>query len=89
MASNPLTKEAIEAASITISNKVTYLGGGTAAVMGFLHANLVAVCGIALGILGFLTNFYFQKRRDAREQRLADRQLEKWQTKPSPLQETP
>lgn len=92
--------EAVEAATIAFSNKATYVGGGTAAVLGFLHQNMVAICGIALGLLGFLTSWYFQKRRDLREQRLLEmeeqeddrrerehlRRMEKMMSKPVPLE---
>ncbi len=79
-------KDAIEAVAIYLSNKLTFLGGGVGALFGFLHQNLVAICGIALGLVGYFTNLYFQKRKDAREERLAQRQLEKWRTAPAPLE---
>lgn len=91
--------DAVEAATIALSNKATYVGGGTAAVLGFMHQNMVAICGIALGVLGFLTNLYFQKRRDQREQRLRElaeqdddrrerehlRRMQKMMSQPAPL----
>ncbi|WP_137921701.1 holin [Hydrogenophaga sp. 2FB] len=96
-------KEAVEAATIYVSNKLTFLGGGTAAVFGFLHQNMVAICGFALGVLGFITNLYFQKRRDMREQRLRElaeleedrrerehvRRMQKMMSRPAPLEEEP
>lgn len=100
----PFTKEAAEAATISVSNKATIVGGGGAALSTFLHSNLLGLIGVALAVLGFLTSLYFQKRRDLREQRLLEmeeqeddrrerehvRRMEKMMSKPVPLEgETP
>lgn len=84
-----LITDAVETATIGASSKAAQAGGLFTAVFGFLHANALALCGLAIAFLGLAVNAYFQKRRDAREERLAQRQLEKWRTQPSPLEGTP
>ena len=81
-----ITKEAVEAATISAGNKVTLAGSGAAAVSTFLHSNLGVVAGIALGVLGYLTSLYFQWRRDRREQREYEKRMKKLQTQPGDLQ---
>jgi hypothetical protein len=94
-----ITKEAVETAAISVSNKATIVGGSGAALSTFLHSNLLGLAGVALAVLGFLTSLYFQKRRDLREQRLLEmeeqeddrrerehvRRMEKMMSKPVPL----
>ena len=84
-----LITEAVEAAAIGASSKAAQAGGVVTAVFGFLHANGIALCGLAIAFMGLWINAYFQKRRDAREERLAQRQLEKWRTSPAPLEKQP
>ncbi len=93
MPNSNITKEAVEAVLIPAGNKVTWIGGGGAAVMSFLHSNAGWISGILIGLLGYLTSVYFQRRRDKREERqlameelLHERQMEKLRTKPSPLE---
>ncbi len=77
------TQHGFEAITIGASQKITLAGGGTAAVVGgaekagFIQllngtgsldvAGICALAGLILAILGFLTSFYFQWRRDRRE----------------------
>lgn len=93
---NSITKEAVETAAISIGNKVAIVGGSGGAVLSFLHQNMVAISGISLGLLSYLTSVYFQSRRDRREAaaRAEDRaehirRMEKMRTSPSPLEGEP
>lgn len=81
-----ITKEAVEAASISVGNKATLAGGSAAAVSTFLHSNMGVLVGIALGVLGYITSLYFQWRRDRREQREFEKRMKKLQTQPGDLQ---
>lgn len=66
-----MTREAVEASATTLSAKAFY-GGGSTAVVGGLTANeWLAIGGVVVAVLGFLTNLYFQHRRDLREERVA------------------
>lgn len=80
-------QHAIEAVTISVSNKVTALGGGTALAAGVADKTGVvsmvgpggaldasgwcAIGGLFLAALGFLVSVYFQWRRDRREERIA------------------
>lgn len=51
-----------------IASKVTYTGAGTSAVSWIFSSEFGIAAGILLGTLGWLTNVWFQHRRDKREQ---------------------
>lgn len=51
-----------------VGHGMTY-GGGTTAVLFGMDANTLGViAGVVIGILGLLITWYFQRRRDQREQ---------------------
>lgn len=84
--SNQIAKEAVEAASISVGTKATFLGGGGAAISSFLHSNLLGICGLLIALLGYLTSLYFQRRKDAREQAEHERRMRQRATLPAPLE---
>lgn len=77
------TEHHIEAATIAVSNKVTAIGGVTAAASGVaVKAGLAvsineitAIVGATCALLGLLISVYFQWRRDRREERVATANL--------------
>lgn len=96
MPTHQITKEAVEAVLIPAGNKATWLGGGGAALMSFLHSNMGVLSGIVIALLGYFTSLYFQRRRDRREERelamverLHERQMEKLRSRPAPLEGEP
>lgn len=74
-------QERLDAAGVLVG-KVGTLGGGTSAFVFGLTANeLAAVSGVIVAVLGLAVQWYFNRRRDKREQaeHLARmRQLEQW-----------
>lgn len=65
MASNP--EGLVEAVGASVASKGLY-AGGVAGLVGWLtQVNWVGVGGVALALLGFLVNTYFQVRKDRRE----------------------
>lgn len=78
--------EAVEAASISVGTKATFVGGGGAVVSSFLQSNLLGICGLLIAALGYLTSVYFQRRKDARDQIEHERRMRKWDTRPAPLE---
>ena len=72
----------------TVSGYATKVmgAGGTTALAGGLTANeLMAFVGVILAALGFLTNLWFQRRRDRREDLEHQRRMEKMNTAPGDL----
>ena len=61
-----LQKETIEAALAAVGSKATY-GGAGATVAGWLLSNEFAVlAGLALGLAGFVVNWYYRHKADKR-----------------------
>ena len=60
-------EDAIDAAGVAITAKVTQAGAGTTLVSWFLSSEGGMFFGIAIGVIGLLVNFYYQHRRDKRE----------------------
>lgn len=64
-----MSREAMDVSAATVATKATYTGGGTAALAGLTANEWLAIAGVVVAVLGFLTNLYFQRRRDLREER--------------------
>ncbi len=100
MPPNHISKEAVEAVLIPAGNKVTLIGGGSAALMSFMHSNAGWISGVVIALLGYFTSLYFQRRRDAREKRQLEmeereddrrerehvRRMQKMMSQPAPLE---
>lgn len=82
-----MTRDAIDATAATLGTKATYTGGGTAVVGGLTSNELLTIIGVVIALLGFLTNFYFQHRRDQREAREHQRRMAKLVSRPGDLHE--
>lgn len=65
MANSP--EGVVEAVSVSIASKGLYAGGVAGFVGWLTQVNWVGVGGVALALLGFLVNTYFQIRKDRRE----------------------
>lgn len=72
-----MKQEAFDATAAAISSKVTYTGATAATASWLLSSEFGVLFGLLLGLLGLLTNLYFQHRRDKREEMLAQRQMDK------------
>lgn len=59
----------IETTLATAGSKATYTGAGMTISGWFLSSEFAVLCGILLGVGGFVVNFCFQLKRDRREQR--------------------
>lgn len=67
---------AIEVVGASIANKATATGAVTG-VLGYLvDINWVGLVGVAVAVLGLLSNLYFQIRRDRREAAESDARIE-------------
>jgi len=64
--------------AMATAGKVTTYAGGAGMVLGGLSASDIGVyCGIVVAVLGWLTQLYFSRKRDKREQAdRADRRAE-------------
>ena len=60
---------AIETTLATAGSKATYTGAGMTISGWFLSSEFAVLCGILLGVGGLVVNFFFQLKRDRREQR--------------------
>ena len=88
--------DAIDATMVSIGTKATYTGATTTTVGWILSSEFGVLAGVLIGVLGLLTNWWFQHRRDKREQsdfarreRLEElehqRRMDKLRTKPGDL----
>lgn len=87
-----MKREITDATMSSYASKLTTTGAGTAVVGGLSHNEVLAIIGAAVAVLGLLTNWYFQHRRDARERREDERReaehqkrMRQMQTKPGDL----
>lgn len=64
---NPAPEGIVEAVGASVASK-GMLAGGAAGLVGWLaQVNWIGIAGVAIAVLGFLVNTYFQVRRDRRE----------------------
>lgn len=80
-----MSRDAIDAAAATFGSKATYTGGGAAVIGGVTSNELLTIVGVVVAVLGFITNLYFQHKRDMREEREHQRRMEHMRTKPGDL----
>lgn len=67
---------AIEATVSSYATKTMGTGGATALAGGLTSNEYMAIAGVILAALGFLTNLWFQHRRDKREEVEHNRRME-------------
>lgn len=58
----------IEAIGVAVGKTGAYGGGATALIAGMSASELAALAGIVIALLGWMTQIYFSRRRDRREQ---------------------
>lgn len=76
---------AIDATAATIGAKVAYTGATTTVGSWLLSSEFGVMAGLLIGVIGLLTNWYFQHRRDKREELEHQRRMEHMRTKPGDL----
>lgn len=59
---------AFEATLASVGSKSTYGGAAGSGVSWFLSSEFGIVVGILIGVAGFTVNWYYSRKRDAREQ---------------------
>lgn len=74
------TEDAIDATVVAVTAKVTQVGAGTTLLSWFLSSEGGMALGIAIGVIGLAVNFYYQHRRDKREQIEHERRMIRLQT---------
>lgn len=63
-----MDRPTIDAAAATIASKIAYTGAGTTIGSWMLSSEFGIIAGIIVGITGLIMNWYFQRRRDRREE---------------------
>jgi heme/copper-type cytochrome/quinol oxidase subunit 2 len=64
-----MNRDAIDATAATLGTKAAYTGATTTVGSWLLSSEFGVIAGLFVGVIGLLTNLYFQHRRDKREQR--------------------
>ena len=59
----------VDAIGVAIGKTGAYGGGATAVIAGMTASEFAALAGIVIALLGWLTQIYFNRKRDRREQR--------------------
>lgn len=77
--------DAFDAAAASIASKATYTGASTTVVGWILSSEFGVLAGIVLGTVGLLTNWWFQHRRDKREEAEHQRRMARMSSKPGDL----
>ncbi|WP_341918703.1 holin [Polaromonas sp. YR568] len=67
--------ESQQAAIAAVASKVTYTGASTATVSWMISSEWGVVCGILVGVIGLLVNWYYKAKQDRREQAAHDRRM--------------
>lgn len=80
-----MTREAMDATAAAFGSKAAYTGAGSTIVSWMLSSEFGVLAGLVIGLLGLLTNWYFQHRRDRREQREHERRMKQLSSKPGDL----
>tara|TARA_Y100001938_G_C8011808_1_gene390426 strand:- start:413 stop:679 length:267 start_codon:yes stop_codon:yes gene_type:complete len=63
-----INENTVDAVAVSATNK-SMLGGAVAGVFGWMaQINWIGLSGVVIALLGLAVNFYFQHRRDKREQ---------------------
>lgn len=66
---------AVEVAGASVASKVTTAGAGVTGLGWWFSSEAAVFVGILIGVAGYLTNVYFQLRRDRREQRESEARM--------------
>lgn len=63
-----MNREAIEAAVTANATKAMYVGAGSAGLGAWMLSNWMSLAGLLLGLVGYVTNWYFKRAQDRRDQ---------------------
>ena len=74
--------EQTDAIGVTVGKIGAYGGGASAFVFGLNANEFAALCGVAVGVIGLVVQWYYNRRRDRREQELHAVKLERWRDDP-------
>jgi MFS superfamily sulfate permease-like transporter len=72
-----MNRDAIDATAATLGTKAAYTGATTTIGSWMLSSEFGVLAGLLIGVLGLLTNLYFQHRRDRREEREHQRRMDR------------
>lgn len=67
--------ESQQAAVAAIASKATYGGASTATLSWVISSEWGVLCGILVGVVGLLVNWYYRAKQDRREQREFDKRM--------------
>lgn len=81
-----MNREAMDAAAATIGTKAAYTGATTTVGSWLLSSEFGVIAGLLIGVVGLLTNLYFNHRRDRREEREHQRRMAQMASRPGDLQ---
>lgn len=73
----------IDATVATFGLKAAYTGSGATIGSWLLSSEFGILIGIVIGVLGLITNWYFQHKRDKREEKEHQRWMSQMATQPS------
>lgn len=62
------TQDTLDATIAAAGSKATYAGASTSVAGWLLSSEAAALCGIILGVVGLLVNYWFRRREDQRQQ---------------------
>ena len=72
-------EEQTDAIGVAVGKTAAYGGGASAFVFGLSANEFAALCGIVVGVVGLAVQWYYNRRRDRREQELHAVKLKRWQ----------
>lgn len=81
-----MNREAMDAAAATVGTKAAYTGATTTVGSWLLSSEFGVIAGLLVGVIGLLTNLYFNHRRDRREEREHQRRMAQMASRPGDLQ---
>jgi hypothetical protein len=62
------TEQTMDAIGAAISTKTAYTGAGVSGIGWVFSSEFGVMAGVIIGVLGLLTNLYFRRKQDRREQ---------------------
>lgn len=74
-----MTKQEFADKASEVATKVQYTGAGTTVIFGLSLNELGVITGIIIGVLGFLTNWYYSHRAFAMKQARHEREQLEWE----------
>jgi heme/copper-type cytochrome/quinol oxidase subunit 2 len=83
-------QHSLDATIAAAGHKATMGGAAASSVSWFLSSEFGVLCGIVIGVLGLLVNFWFRRREDKRHQAEHEARMRKLRdSAPAPMGEMP